>query len=68
MEEVVGLHLMRVSLTRRIGLYSYADLENENKELLLMRWESRTEVGESATICLPVKIIAIKIHLLQKNL
>jgi hypothetical protein len=37
--------------TRRVGLYSYADLQNENKELLLMRRGPKTEVQESATIC-----------------
>jgi hypothetical protein len=42
-------HLKAYKYTRIVGIYSYADLQNENKKLLL-RCGPRTEVQE--TICL----------------
>jgi hypothetical protein len=58
-------HLKRY--TRRVGLYSYADWQNENKGLLLMKCEPKTKVQESATVCFHhEKILLSKYHLLQK--
>jgi hypothetical protein len=53
--------------TRRLGLYSYADLQNENKELLLMKGGPKTEAEESASVCFhPEKLLLSKYNLLQK--
>jgi hypothetical protein len=52
--------------TRRVGLYTYADLQNENKELLLMRCGPKTEIEESATICFHhEKLFLSEYHQLQ---
>jgi hypothetical protein len=54
--------------TRRVGLYRYADKQNENKELVLMRCGPKTKVGESANICFHhKKLLLSKYHLLQET-
>jgi hypothetical protein len=54
--------------TRIVGFYSYADLQNENNELLLMRCEPKTEVEGSGTICFHhEKLLLSKYQLLQKK-
>jgi hypothetical protein len=54
---------------RRVGLYSYADLQSENKKLLFMRCGPKTEVEESATICFyHEKLLLSKCCLHQKKL
>jgi hypothetical protein len=61
-----GCHLK--TYTRRVGLYSYASLQNENKELLLMRFGPKTEVEESATISFHhEKLLLSNYHLLQQT-
>jgi hypothetical protein len=47
--------------TRRVGLYSYADLQNKNKELLLI-CGPKTEVEENE------KLLLSQYHLFQKIL
>jgi hypothetical protein len=54
--------------TRRVGLYSNANLQNENKELLLMRCGPKAEVEESTAFCFHhEKLLLSEYHLFQRT-